>query len=53
MILLVAVVLFMWIMCYLHRRKRKIGSVQNAVNGKEVVKNIDGSNVVISIEVLR
>uniref|UniRef100_A0A2N9EHV4 non-specific serine/threonine protein kinase n=1 Tax=Fagus sylvatica TaxID=28930 RepID=A0A2N9EHV4_FAGSY len=34
-------------------RKRKIGRVQNPVNGKEVVKNIDGSNVVISIEVLR
>jgi hypothetical protein len=53
MIILVAVVLLIWIMCYLRRRKRKIGSVQNPVNGKEVVKNIDGSNVVISIEVLR
>ncbi|GMY39608.1 receptor-like kinase TMK4 [Fagus crenata] len=50
---LVVVVLLIWIMCYLRRRKRKIGSVQNPVNGKEVVKNIDGSNVVISIEVLR
>uniref|UniRef100_A0A2N9E5B3 non-specific serine/threonine protein kinase n=1 Tax=Fagus sylvatica TaxID=28930 RepID=A0A2N9E5B3_FAGSY len=52
-IILVAVVLLIWIMCYLRRRKRKIGSVENPGNGKEVVKNIDGSNVVISIEVLR
>uniref|UniRef100_A0A2N9HPR8 Protein kinase domain-containing protein n=1 Tax=Fagus sylvatica TaxID=28930 RepID=A0A2N9HPR8_FAGSY len=52
-IILVAVVLLIWIMCYLRRRKRKIGSVENPGNGKEVVKNIGGSNVVISIEVLR
>ncbi|GMY04785.1 receptor-like kinase TMK4 [Fagus crenata] len=52
-ILLVVVVLLIWIMCYLRRRKRKIGSVQNPGNGKEVVKNIDGSNFVISIEVVR
>ncbi|GMY32063.1 receptor-like kinase tmk4 [Fagus crenata] len=52
-IISVADVLFISIMCYLRRRKRKIGSVQNPVNGQEVVKNIDGSNVVISIEVLR
>jgi serine/threonine protein kinase len=42
-----------WITCYLRRRHRKIGSVENPGNGKEVVKNIDGSNVVISIEVLK
>ncbi|GMY39723.1 receptor-like kinase tmk4, partial [Fagus crenata] len=52
-IILVAVVLLICIMCYLPWKKRKIGRVQNPVNGKEVVKNIDGSNVVISIEVLR
>ncbi|GMY32195.1 resistance protein [Fagus crenata] len=45
LIIVLAVVLIIGIMCYLRRRKRKIG--------KEVVKNIDGSNVVISIEVLR
>ena len=41
------------LICYLRRRKRKIGSVENPRNGKEVVKNIGGLNVVISIEVLR
>ena len=50
MIILVVVVL---LICYLRRRKRKIGSVENPRNGKEVVKNIGGLNVVISIEVLR
>ncbi|GMY32076.1 putative receptor protein kinase TMK1 [Fagus crenata] len=49
----VVVVLFIWITCHLRRRHSKIGSVENPGNGKEVVKNIDGSNVVISIEVLK
>jgi hypothetical protein len=52
-IISVAVALLICIMYYLRRRIRKIGRVQNPVNGKEIVKNIDGSNVVISMEVLR
>uniref|UniRef100_A0A2N9HQ41 Protein kinase domain-containing protein n=1 Tax=Fagus sylvatica TaxID=28930 RepID=A0A2N9HQ41_FAGSY len=49
-IIITVVVLFILIICYLRRRYRKFGSVEN---GKEVVKNIGGSNVVISIQVLR
>ncbi|GMY04796.1 receptor-like kinase tmk4 [Fagus crenata] len=46
----VFVVLFIWIICYLRKRHSRFGSVKN---GKEVIMNIGGSNVVISIEVLR
>ena len=46
----VFVVLFIWIICYLRRRQSRFKSVKN---GKEVIMNIGGSNVVISIEVLR
>ena len=43
-------VLYIWIIFYLRRRHSRFGSVKN---GKEVVMNIGGSNVVISIQVLR
>ena len=44
------VVLFIWIVFHLRRRHSRFGSVKN---GKEVVMITGGSNVVISIEVLR
>jgi Leucine-rich repeat (LRR) protein len=52
-VILVVVVLFVSIKCYVGRRHKKFGRVENPENGKEVVMNIGGSNVVISIEVLR
>uniref|UniRef100_A0A2N9HQ04 Protein kinase domain-containing protein n=1 Tax=Fagus sylvatica TaxID=28930 RepID=A0A2N9HQ04_FAGSY len=52
-VILVVVVLFVSIKCYDGRRHKKFGRVENPENGKEVVMNIGGSNVVISIEVLR
>ena len=48
-VICVVVVFFILIKCYVGRRKR----VENPENGKEVVMNIGGSNVVISIKVLR
>ena len=52
-VILVVVVLFVWIKCYVGRRHNKFGTEGNPNNGKEVFKNIDGSNVMISIEVIR
>uniref|UniRef100_A0A2N9ITI3 Protein kinase domain-containing protein n=1 Tax=Fagus sylvatica TaxID=28930 RepID=A0A2N9ITI3_FAGSY len=52
-VILVVVVLFVWIKCYVGRRHNKFGTEGNPDNGKEVFKNIDGSNVMISIEVIR